>query len=132
MRAFVTGVALAALAACGSGNRQAVSLTAPTTGPLPATQECVRQELDELGYRVTMTGQPMTVITGLRTNEPAWWLQVLGYRPTVDQISVSVDGSRMEIVAVSSETEEAIGSQSLASENARANAERVLRECSAR
>lgn len=120
------------LAACAGGTTPLpVQLSAPTPDSTPVTLECVTRELENYGYETTRTESPPAV-TGIRINEPLWFLQWL-YGNTADQITATVDGGQLSVTAVSSHPDE-IGEEgpprSGASEAATRNAQSIVDTCS--
>ena len=126
-------VAALGLVACGGqGNLQSVNLTGPARVTGAAGTECVSTSLRGMGYEVA-SGQSAGAITGVRRNTVSWYLRPLGYRPTIDQIDVRMEGAQLRVTAVTSTSlAEGATTSSEASEIARANAEQVLRECGSR
>lgn len=129
MRISPLAIAIGLLAGCGPSNLQPVNLSGPAATPAATTADCVRGELQELGYEIQAPQSTTTSITGLRVDEPPWYLRVLGYRATVDQITATVNQGRLEVLAISSGIDEPAGTSTLASEAAAQDARELLEEC---
>jgi hypothetical protein len=126
----ITLAAAVGLSACaGTGGWQPVSLSGPTRVSGDAAAECVRNEVRDMGYEVA-TGQSSGAITGIRRNEVSWYLRPLGFRPTIDQIDARIEQGQLRVTAASSvNIAEGPATGQRASDDARRNAEQLLREC---
>jgi hypothetical protein len=95
--------------------------------------ECVRRELDDMAYEVTPgTQSGATTVTGIRVNEQPWWLKLIGYRNTADQITATVSGGQLHVTATSSDPAESPAggpATSGATETAARNARELLATC---
>jgi len=126
------------LAACaGGGARQTVQLTGPATGSSTQTMECVNRQLQSMNYQVAATGQQTGSITATRRNEQPWWLRMVGYRDTADQLTISTEQGQLRVSALSSDPGDPAGGGggrdatggTAASAGAQQDARRIINAC---
>lgn len=121
------------LGGCGGGSSvQPVDLSAPAPASTPVAMECVTRELDELGYEIVPANETApNQVTGVRINEPPWYVQWL-YGNTADQITASISQGQLRVSAISTDPE-GIGREGPpatgASEAATRNAQSILETC---
>lgn len=131
----VSLVLVAVLAAGCSTALQPVRITAPAPADASQTLECARRELDRMGYTVAPDQAGMSV-TGIARNETPWYLRWVGYRDTLDQVSASVEGGELRVLAVSSDPNDPLVREPAndratgATAVAQRNAQQLLSACS--
>jgi hypothetical protein len=102
MRNLGIGIVLAALVGCAPAREGPEQFAAPVTAPPDEVRACVTEQLERLGYQVTEQ-EPDAAQVGTRLNEPAWPLQLLGYRTTADRIAVTIGANELRVTALAAE-----------------------------
>jgi hypothetical protein len=104
MRALGMGIVLAALAGCATAGT-APEAAAPTAAAPDQVIACVPEELEQMGYEVTTLNVDPAEgqVTGVRVEDPAWPLQLIGFRSTVDRIAVFVGPDELRVTALAAE-----------------------------
>lgn len=137
MRTRVAGIAVVVFVAACGGGRAPVQLAAAAPAPVPQTVDCVSRQLQSMDYEVVSNDPQTGVIVARHLNEPPFWLRMIGYRNTVDELSITVGGDQLRVMAISSDPD-AVGqggvapAGSAASEAAQRDAQRLIDACSVR
>ena len=137
MRTPVAAAAVVLVAACGGGSRMPVQLAAPAPASVPQTVDCVSRQLQSMDYNVVSNDPQSGTIVARHINEQPFWLRMIGYRNTADQLTITMEANQLRVAAVSSDPEapgtggvaEAGGAASSAAQR---DAQRLLNACSAR
>jgi hypothetical protein len=102
MRTLGMGIAAAALAGCATAGPVSEA-AAPTTSSADVVLACLTEELEQLGYQITMLDPTEGQVAAARIEEPAWPLELLGVRSAADRITVSVDADELRVSALAAD-----------------------------
>lgn len=137
MRALSTATAALLLAGCAGGMRETTTLSAPAPASTTQAMDCVRDQLEDMNYQIAGGAGMSGSVTGVRRNEPRWYLRMVGHSDTADQLNVSLEGGQLVVTALSTDPQEPSGTPTVgptmntgtASDAARQDARALLARC---
>lgn len=103
MRKLLAGFIVTLVVACTRGTTpQPVDVAAPAPESTAVTMECVTRELETFGYEVPEGDADANEVTGIRINEPPWFLRWL-YGNTADQITAVMEDDQLRVTPSSTD-----------------------------
>lgn len=135
MRALPVVFVAAIFAGCAARTGEVVQLSGPAPAPAAQTMTCLNREFQSMGYRVI--DNDAQAVTAVHVNETPWYLRIIGYKDTADQITARVEGGQLRVSAISSDpTEPGAGGPAAAggaaSNAAARDARRLISACGSR
>jgi hypothetical protein len=132
MRGLVAVAVGVSVAACAGGGAQPPQFSRPVPEPASQALTCANQELERMGYTVAATDPSAGRVVGVVRNDPPWWLRMVGFRETADQLTVTVAQGEMRVTAISTDPVAERGSPGGVSRAAQQQAQSLLNACAAR
>ena len=130
MRKTVAVAAVLLVSGCAGGARAPVRVSGSAPGAAGQALDCASNQLEGMGYTSAPISRTATSVTGVRRNDPPWYLKTIGYRETADQITATANGGQLTVTAVSTDPGAEGTAASGATASTRRDAERLLGACS--
>ena len=126
MRTIATAVLTLTVASCSSSPLPN-SFTGTPSGA--GALACVADQLDDRGYRTVGGGPNDSFVRMERTNDEAFWLNIIGIEDSIDVLDATTQGGQLRVVAYSQLMRGGERESAAPSDDARREARDAVDEC---